>query len=417
MKMNAPALSTKPGVTNDNPARDAMGTGASLEVTHLLNGRLDPWRNRLRRLSRPYRSEPGPMTPGWLRITWTVILIAFFVPFATAQLTPVWEYSLSNDKKPAWLADGLQRGIAFGEVDGRHLLFVASGESGGLIRFLDSSTGAEIGTLDTTGISGGWFAINDVEVSEDNIIFACNMTINAQEEAFKVYRWDGIDSEPRLVIQFQPDTLRSRLGDKFTVHGAASDNSLAIYAASPTSLPDFFEAFGGQDSARSPSLRTQVIRFTTSDHGESFVADTLNIEELFTQSAPSVAPVAPEGSFYLNAIRSPVVLVSGNGSVLGSLDERVIEHSWRNNALQYIMAGEKRYLALYDYEIPGVRIVDVSEGTESARKVAISPSLSLPGIMPHFGQGDVTYGAMPDGSIKIFVLATDVGIAAYTMTP
>jgi hypothetical protein len=122
--------------------------------------------------------------------------------------------------------------------------------------------------------------VNDVEVSSDGIIFACNLTTSATTTAFKVYKWTSEAAAPVVAIQYTGGAYR--LGDKFTVLGSTADNSIAIYAVVASS--------------------NRYIKFTTTDNGTTFTPEDVIITELAstaTGSTPQITPITG-GGFYLN---------------------------------------------------------------------------------------------------------------------
>ena len=69
-----------------------------------------------------------------------------------------------NGSTYSYLTDGLtERGLAYGNGH----LYLVSRAGGNFIRILDPATGADLGQLDTTGVSGGFFDVNMAAVGED----------------------------------------------------------------------------------------------------------------------------------------------------------------------------------------------------------------------------------------------------------
>src|SRR3954466_8798151 len=64
-----------------------------------------------------------------------------------------------------------ERGIAFG--NGHVYLLRRTG--GNNIRVLDKNTGADVGSLATTGISGGTFAVSQIATGSDGQIYVANL--------------------------------------------------------------------------------------------------------------------------------------------------------------------------------------------------------------------------------------------------
>ncbi|MBD3410243.1 MAG: DUF4623 domain-containing protein, partial [Ignavibacteriales bacterium] len=201
----------------------------------------------------------------------TILFAASMASASFAQVvTPVWELNQAQSAMPSWFSTGhLERGVAYGEVDSaggvmKEVVIAVSRNGGNIIVVMDAATGDSITTLDPTGISGGTYHLNDVEVSDDGVIFVGNLTINTNSTAFKVYRYDNLTDTPTEVIN-QTTTDAYRVGDKFTVTGSASDNSLTIWAAASTN--------------------TAVLKFTTADNGASFTMEEIATDVAFGSSA------------------------------------------------------------------------------------------------------------------------------------
>jgi hypothetical protein len=189
------------------------------------------------------------------KLLFTIFALLYAASLGYSQVTTLWEKSTTAGTKPLWDTGGLTRGISYGSVGGDHLFFVVSRHAsigGKQIIYYDALTGDSLGQLDNTGIVGGVAIVNDVEVSTDGKIFVGNMTTSASADAFKVYRYDSLSAAPVAVITY--NATAERLGDKFTVTGSTTDNSIIIWAA--TSLA----------SAGAGNL----LKFTTTDNGVTF---------------------------------------------------------------------------------------------------------------------------------------------------
>jgi len=156
----------------------------------------------------------------------------FGVSLAPAQfLSPLSSFGGGD----GWLAPGeggygylgtghTERGLAFGNGH----LYLVSRSGGNFIRILDPATGADLGALDTTGISGGTFAVNTVAVGADGAIYVNNLTIQSANSPFKVYRWDTESSAPTVVYSGDAGLSGARVGDSLAAIGGGSSTRLAF---------------------------------------------------------------------------------------------------------------------------------------------------------------------------------------------
>lgn len=120
-----------------------------------------------------------------------ILILSQFLALNTGmgQVSTLWEKSQTNGNLPSWFSStaNSERGFAYGYVGGFHRLYVVKNNVPAVV-ILDAATGDSVGTLDVTGISGGTFKLNDIEVSSDGVIFGCNLTTSASSSAFKVYK-------------------------------------------------------------------------------------------------------------------------------------------------------------------------------------------------------------------------------------
>lgn len=334
-----------------------------------------------------------------------IILFGFFVLFSgvldsPAQVTTLWQKSQSSGNLPAFFGSNTERGFAYGNVGGNDRLYVVKNNPATVI-ILNAVNGDSVGTLDVTGISGGTFALNDIEVSSDGVIFGCNLTTNASTSAFKVYKWTSESATPVEVINYTGGAYR--LGDLFKVVGSASDNSLTIYAAQS----------GG----------TRIIKFTTTDGGNTFTSSEIVVSG-FT-SLGSVPKVVPSSSgFWTNGNGQNLRQLDANGALVGAVDLNLVPSS--SNSVEYFSSGGKEYIVqyLYGYSTATTSttafferafILDVTGGFSQVANVGFTTFLGS--NTNTNGTGDVAVKNNGDGTFTLFVLSTNNGLGAYLVNP
>jgi hypothetical protein len=201
--------------------------------------------------------------------------VAFFT-FANAQtpyLEPLW--GLAPGSRSYLTTDNTQRGMAYNPVTGDVLLV---NRAGGLsVNILDGETGADKGSLNVTGISGGTLAANMIGVADDGAVYLGNLTINGSTDPFRLYRWSDQTSAPALVYSGNPALGNGlgansglRFGDTFDVRGAGSSTQVLL-----------------------PSRGTNFVSILTTGDGVNFTAN-------FVQTDASGA-AASNGPFGLGA--------------------------------------------------------------------------------------------------------------------
>jgi hypothetical protein len=144
-------------------------------------------------------------TPGWLPPAYT---------------TP------SNGTPYAFLGTANnERGIAFAGGN----VYLVSRSGGSFIRQLDPTTGADLGALTTTGVSGGTFAVDMAAAGGDGALYVGNLQGNIGGGAYKVYKWAPgftTSTAPTTAINDTTSLPGARLGDDLAAIGSGSSTRL-----------------------------------------------------------------------------------------------------------------------------------------------------------------------------------------------
>ncbi len=147
------------------------------------------------------------------------------------NLSPVWQ--LLPGDRDYLTADNTERGMAYSGTTGN--IYVVSRADGLAIPVIDAETGDHVGELDVTGISGGTFDLNMIGVADDGAIYAGNLTTNAANESYRLYRWANEDASPTQVYSGDPGfEPGQRWGDNIAVRGAGEATQVLILSHSFT---------------------------------------------------------------------------------------------------------------------------------------------------------------------------------------
>ena len=331
-----------------------------------------------------------------MKKSFIILFFLLFISMSFAQITTVWQRSAANSSLPSWFSPtgNTERGLAYGVVGGNQRVYVVSRNITPSIRVLNALTGADVDTLRTIGITGGTFTINDVEVSSNGVIYVCNLTTNASTMAFKVYRYTSEVDTPFVVINYT-STSAARLGDKITVTGSTTDNSVTIWAASATTA--------------------ELYKFTTTNNGVSFTPTIIPLSGL-TGSTFGSASVGPFGNFfYWNAGGFTPQKYNADGTLVGSIPGTIVATG--SNAIRHIatILGDE-YLATFAHGTgnENARIVRLPAGDPTAAAF-IGKTDSLGVNSNPNGTGDVAIRRISEYQYQIFVLSTNNGIGAYNL--
>jgi len=312
----------------------------------------------------------------------------------TRERIPTWSFSDAGNNMPSWFSPtaSTERGLAYGLVNNNHRLYVVSRPN---VLILDAQTGDVVGSLSISGITGGTFTLNDVEVTDDGKIIAANLTTNAQTSPFKVYKWDNESSAPQLIIEYAGGAYR--LGDKITVVGSWNDNSAVLYAGVGNS--------------------NRILKWTMSNNAFNQTPQVITLSDISNYGTnPSVAPIDKGNSnFFVNATSILPKYYSPTGTILGTCPSGIV--ATQSNAIRYFEKFGKKFLVTYQYGASNenARILDITNGIANARVYETTPTL---GDNPNnIGlSGDVAVRYFGRGVFIIYVLATNNGLGAYQIT-
>jgi len=121
--------------------------------------------------------------------------------YATAQMSNVW--SLTADSRPYLTTDYMQYGMGFNPANSN--LLVASLAGGPTIAVLDALTGEDKHYLDVSMVSGGSRALHKIDVADDGVVYAANLTTTAASNPFKLYRWATDAADTVATVAFEGD--------------------------------------------------------------------------------------------------------------------------------------------------------------------------------------------------------------------
>lgn len=303
-----------------------------------------------------------------------------------------WEKKSSDGTLPAWFTAGNNnvRCLAYGNGH----LYLVQRNSGETIKVVNPVDGSDFATLNNgTGIiTAATYKLNDVEVSSNGEIFACNLTTNASTTAFKVYRWINESATPVAVISYTG--LAKRMGDYIYVSGSTADNSAVIYAAAATS--------------------NNIVVFTTSDHGASWTPTVLNLSGTGStmSGGPCVAPCS--SGFWTKSGGNSINFYNNSGNYTSTISGGLI--STANVSLKYFESGSKKYVATIKYggtvADNYLALVDVTAGAASANLYGNTPSLGSYNNAANGSDAAITDNG--DGTATIFVLSPGNGFGCYT---
>ena len=302
-----------------------------------------------------------------------------------------WQRAVPTGDLPTWFGANTERGFAYGKVGGNDRVYVVNRNTGTFVKILDASTGADVGDLNTTGISGGTFTLNDIGVTEDGKIIASNLLTAAGD--FKFYMWDDESSAPVNFLTYTT-SVTVRLGDKITVTGNYATGTAELWAASATTGEVYKWSMNGSAFDPTPTI------ITLSDAPAPAVIGSAGVGPL------------PDGSFYWSGNGSNVKKYAADGTLIGTVPGTVVATG--SNISRFLgQIGNDEYLAVFAYGTGNgnARILRIPNGVpEDAVLYEVTPGLQ---VNPN-GNGTGDVDVIFDNFVPtVFVLCTNNGLGAY----
>ena len=305
-----------------------------------------------------------------------------------------WERSVATESLPDWAGTGnTERGMAYNTTNDHMYVVERNGDNS--IRVIDGADGSDLATIDRDAsiITGGTFPMSDVEVSSDGSFLVCNLTLDTNGSAFKVYKYDDETATPSVYIDFTttaPDGPL-RLGDDFTVLGDISTDAVIMAAGSGKVVR--WVVSGG-------TLGAPTIITLDDTHGGNMVAQPLSID------------ATPE--FFVNSNAQPIRKYNADGTSAGEVLSIV---GGSSNDFKYFEQDSKEYIAVFQFgsgEIGELAtLVDVTGGLGTATTVNRTPKLG--GNANGNGTGGVGVKTEGTNTITVFTLGTNNGISGTTL--
>lgn len=276
----------------------------------------------------------------------------------------------------------LARGVTYNPVTNR--IYYTDRTGGTFIRILNADTGASVGTLNMTGVTGGTHLINQIDVDANGVIYAANLSTTAAEN-FKVYRWADDSAAP--TVAYDALTGRVRTGDSFAVTG--------------TGVTTQFVSAGG-------TTGTNYSLFTTANGST------------FTSSNPTLTG-APAGGFRLGIDFGPAGSVLGkqtgsttlnSASSAGAVTTTTLSVTGEA-PLEYLSAGPNSLLATIDTSTSRVFLYDMTLAGPALSSLNNTTAFLANGN----GVGDLKFGVTGSGEIRLYALNANNGIQAFVVIP
>jgi len=289
-----------------------------------------------------------------------------------------------------------ERGLAFGN----NHLYLVSRSGGCFVRILDPLSGADLGALDTTGVSGGTFAVNTVGVGADGSIYVNNLTVNSTTSPLKVYQWSTEGAIPTVAYSGNGGLAGARIGDSLAATGSGSSTRLAL-------------GFGSSPAVAGNNGYTVVDPTATTATAVGFTGTPPNAGDfrLGITFADSSHVIGSQGS----SLYRYTSFAGASGTLLNSVTIPDPAGATADRLLAYAVVGGMPVLAVQSIGDSHVSLYDM---TDPAAPVWLASANNTSGTLAANanGTGQLAWGDISGNTAHLWAMSSNQGIQAFTVT-
>jgi len=298
-----------------------------------------------------------------------------------------------------------ERGLAFGNG---HLYLVSHANVGGTtanVRILDPLTGADLGGLNNSGISGGTFLVNNAAVGSDGVIYVANLTTSSSSSAFKIYSWANEGSAPTVAYSGTAGISGVRAGDDLAAFGSGSST---ILAAGYNSSPSVAGNNGYAIISRSANSATAVGFSGTPPNAGDF-----RLGLTFSDASHVIGTAGSSLYRYTSFFGASGTLLASPSipDPAGATADRLLAYTVLDGvALLAVQSVGDSHVSIYDETDPSN---PVWLGSENNTTGALTANGNGTGEL---AWGNVTYNADGTVSEDLYAMSSNQGIQAFIVT-
>lgn len=314
-------------------------------------------------------------------------------------------------------AGNLERGMAYNPVTGNLLVVSRNGAGGGSIRILNGTTGADIGSLNQTGVGGGNFAMNMIGVADDGAIYMTNLSSDLTASAFKVYRWENETAAPTVAytvggsVETSP-LGKARLGDSFDVYGSGVNTKIVAGYGINAAIPGangftLLSTIDGSSYTSTNVSPTGTTPLPTPASGEFQYGITFQDSDTIIGKSRSNPALVVD----VSGSTGTVTAAHGtDGIVMRLLDYAVVDGRPLLATLEASggTTPSQPRVMIYDMTDPSLPLIDRKIAQATALPAALGPNAN--------SSGQIKFGAINGNVATLYAMSTNNGIQSFTLT-
>lgn len=290
-----------------------------------------------------------------------------------------------------------ERGLAYGNGE----VYLVSRSGGTNVRRLNPNSGADLGGLDVTGVSGGTFPVNVAAVGSDGAIYVSNLTTQTTTTPYKLYRWANNGAAPTVAYTGDGGLGGARLGDSLAMTGAnrlaaGFGSAPAVAGANSYSILDVAGASATPVAFAGTPPNVGDFRL-----GITFADDT---HVLGTQGGSLYRYTSFSGS------TGTLIASAAIPDPAGATADRLLSYNVLNGlAILAVQSIGDSHVSLYDVTNPAAP-VHLASGNATSGSLTANAN----------GTGQLAWGAVTTNGLSatqtLYAMSTNQGIQAFDVT-
>ena len=303
---------------------------------------------------------------------------------AQAQIeldTPNWEV-LADDVGWLSISNNETRGMAVNPVTGNLIVATRAGGTG--VVAISTEDGSVVRNLDIGAITGGFFAVNRIAVTDDGQIFVTNFSLNGPEH--RIYWWANEEADAKMVWDGNP--YSARIGDGFGVTGTGDDIKVYVSGTFQNRMAEF--------SWNSDTEMLQDMRLITLPYAENANASIVE------------APDNPD-YLWINGRDAPIVKIDRDGALIREYGAELVPLG--NGELDIMTVNGSTFMVT-GVRAPGDNAFTIIDITSEDAPYVIARTKDLTIHPNDFRVADVAFDKITS---TVSLLVTNSGIFNFTI--
>ena len=227
--------------------------------------------------------------------------------------TPDWEI-LADSVDWLSVSDSRTRGLAANPATGNIIVVTRAGSTA--IKVINPVDGSIVRNLDADVISGGFWPVNRIAITDDGQIFVTNFSLNGPEH--RIYWWANEEAQAKMIWDGNP--LEGRVGDGIAISGTGDD--IKVYV--------------------SGYAQYQIAELSWNANEEILTGPRLIDLPIQEDLYYSLAMASDEKALWINGRDLPIVKIDIDGNLLNQIPQDLVANG--NHELNIMTVDGRSFL-------------------------------------------------------------------------